>query len=86
VRASGLSTVEGWIAQSSWPQETWPTVERIIQCESSGNPAAVGPGGYVGLMQVDPSLHGPVPVDPVAQLNQAHEVYLNEGWGAWGCY
>jgi hypothetical protein len=61
-------------------------VERIVMCESSGNPAAYNPAGYVGLMQVDPRLHGPVPADPVAQLAQGYEVYLKQGWGAWGCY
>jgi hypothetical protein len=55
-------------------------------CESSGNTAAYGPGGYVGLMQVDPSLHGAVPADAVGQLAQGYEVYLKQGWGAWGCY
>lgn len=86
VYSSGLSSVQAWLAQSPWPPELWPTAERVIMCESSGNPAAVGPGGYVGLMQVDPSLHGPVPADPVAQLAQGYDVYLRQGWGAWGCY
>jgi hypothetical protein len=55
VYSSGLPAVESWLAQSPWPPEMWPTVERVMMCESSGNPAAVGPGGYVGLMQVDPN-------------------------------
>ncbi|MEZ4554283.1 MAG: transglycosylase SLT domain-containing protein [Dehalococcoidia bacterium] len=81
-----IPAIEEILAQSPWPRETWPTVERIILCESSGNPAAVSPAGYVGLMQVAPWLHGAVPADPVAQLAQAYEVYLRQGWGAWGCY
>ncbi|MGE0226951.1 MAG: transglycosylase SLT domain-containing protein [Dehalococcoidia bacterium] len=81
-----IPAIEAILAQSPWPRETWPTVERIILCESSGNPAAVSPAGYVGLMQVAPWLHGAVPADPVAQLAQAYEVYLRQGWGAWGCY
>jgi soluble lytic murein transglycosylase-like protein len=81
-----VSSLDATLAASPWPAELWPTVKRVIQCESSGNPAAVGPGGYVGLMQVSPRLHGPVPADPVGQLTQAYDVYLREGWGAWGCY
>lgn len=86
VYSSALASVQSALAESPWPPELWPTVERIIQCESSGNPAAIGPGGYRGLMQVDPRLHGPVPGDAVGQLTQAYDVYLRQGWGAWGCY
>ncbi|MBX7111204.1 MAG: transglycosylase SLT domain-containing protein [Dehalococcoidia bacterium] len=81
-----LPGIEEALAQSPWPRELWPTVERIIVCESSGNPGAVSPAGYQGLMQVAPWLHGAVPADPVAQLSQAYDVYLKQGWGAWGCY
>jgi len=87
VRTSvSIPAIEEVLARSPWPRELWPTVERIIICESSGNPGAVSPAGYVGLMQVAPWLHGAVPADPVAQLAQAYEVYLRQGWGAWGCY
>lgn len=87
VRTSvSIPAIEEILAQSPWPRELWPTVERIIICESSGNPGAVSPAGYVGLMQVAPWLHGTVPADPVAQLAQAYGVYLRQGWGAWGCY
>lgn len=78
--------VEQWLAASAWPASTWPTVLRIIACESGGNPGAVSPSGYVGLMQVAPWFHGTVPADPVAQLNQAYQVFLKQGWGAWSCY
>lgn len=81
-----IPALEDILAQSPWPRDLWPTVERIIVCESSGNPGAVSPAGYVGLMQVAPWLHGTVPADPVAQLAQAYDVYLRQGWGAWGCY
>jgi hypothetical protein len=74
------------LAQSSWPRDLWPTVERIIACESSGNTNAVGPLGHRGLMQVAPWFHGPVPTDAVGQLNQGYQVYLKQGWGAWECY
>jgi soluble lytic murein transglycosylase-like protein len=74
------------LAASPWPKDLWPTVKRIIQCESGGNTAAVGPLGHRGLMQVDPKLHGPVPSDAVGQLTQAYNVYLKQGWNAWVCY
>jgi len=74
------------LAASPWPRDLWPTVKRIVQCESSGNTAAVGPLGHRGLMQVDPTLHGPVPDDAVGQLTQGYEVYLKQGWGAGACY
>jgi soluble lytic murein transglycosylase-like protein len=85
-----VTTVSGnvgsWLAASQWPSQYHAVVARIIQCESSGNPGAVSSAGYVGLMQIAPWFHGSVPSDPVAQLNQAYEVYLKQGWGAWGCY
>lgn len=84
--AVSIPAIQEILAASPWPQELWPTVERIILCESSGNPGAVSPAGYAGLMQVAPWLHGTVPADPVAQLAQAYGVYLRQGWGAWGCY
>ena len=84
--AAYLPSLEAALGASAWPRELWPTVERIVACESSGNTAAVGPGGYIGLMQVDPRLHGAVPADAVGQLDQAYGVYLRQGWGAWGCY
>jgi hypothetical protein len=74
------------LAASPWPAELWPTVERIVQCESGGRTDVVGPGGHIGLMQVDPKLHGPVPPDAVGQLRQAYDVYQKQGWAAWACY
>jgi soluble lytic murein transglycosylase-like protein len=90
--ASGSSIVltpasfKAALAASPWPVNTWPTVERIVRCESSFNTGAVGPLAHRGLMQVDPNLHGPVPSDPVGQLTQGYEVYKKQGWGAWECY
>lgn len=74
------------LAQSPWPQELWPTVERIVRCESSGNTAAVGPLGHQGLLQADGSLHGAVPGDAIGQLTQGYSIYQKQGWGAWECY
>lgn len=71
---------------SPWPRALWPTVERIIRCESSNNLDAIGPLGHRGLMQVAPWLHGPVPADAAGQLAQGYQVYLKQGWKAWACY
>lgn len=85
IQSPVVSNVYDWYLQSDWPQDLWPIVQQIIQCESSGNPQAFN-GHHRGLMQVDPDLWGPVPSDPVAQLNQGYHVYLTQGWGAWECY
>jgi len=83
---SSGGSLSQWVDSSNWPSGLHGTVERVAMCESSGNPGAVGGGLYQGLMQVNPNYHGAVPSDPVAQLNQAYEVYLKQGWGAWSCY
>lgn len=86
VVSSIASPLRQALAASIWPAALWPTVERIVACESSGHPGAVSPGGHVGVMQVDPALWGPVPADIPGQLEQAYRVYLAQGWGAWSCY
>ena len=68
---------------AGWPVELAAKVERVAMCESGGMTTAVAPAGYVGLMQVAPWLHGPVPGDAVGQLAQAYRVYQAQGWGAW---
>jgi hypothetical protein len=73
------------LAASDWPPSLWSRVHAIVMCESRSQTTAVSPGGHVGLMQVDPKLHGPVPSDAVGQLNDAYEVYLKQGWQAWSC-
>lgn len=82
---SAPTSIEAALALTSWPRALWPTVLRIVACESGGLTTAVSPGGHRGLMQVDPRLHGAVPSDPVGQLEQAYGVYLQQGWGAWSC-
>lgn len=73
----------------------------VIDCESNGNPSAIGPGGASGLFQFIPStwasasakagFEGASPLDPTA--NVASAAYLvqasvdngSSAWGPWGC-
>jgi hypothetical protein len=85
--SSALVDARGSIQQAAaaagWPGELLAKVERVVMCESGGRTNAVSSGGYVGLMQVAPWLHGAVPGDAVGQLAQAYRVYLQQGWSAW---
>lgn len=86
VQASrAVSSLEDALAASPWPPALWAKVEAVVACESGGQTTAVSPGGHVGLMQVDPRLHGPVPADAVGQLTQGYAVFLKQGWAAWSC-
>ena len=78
-RTGGVSAVaivnlaQDWTALVSQPQFTWPTewALAVIQCESSGNPAAYNfAGPYLGLFQV---LNGST--DPMTNALQAHEQF-----------
>jgi len=67
--------------------EQWPTVDRLMWCESKCQPAAYNRSGASGLMQVMPMHHhGRDPFDPATNLVMAHEVYERQGWRAWSCY
>lgn len=79
------TSLDAALAASAWPAALWPTVRRIVWCESRGQTWARN-GPHVGLMQVNESFHGPVPADAVGQLNQGYAVYLKQGWTAWACY
>jgi hypothetical protein len=85
VRASSQAPVRAAIEASVWPAQYHDKLEAVIACESSGSTEALSAGGHVGLLQVDPALHGPVPAGAVAQLDDAYEVFLKQGWGAWSC-
>lgn len=82
-QAAATSDIQAAAAAAGWPADQLAKVERVAFCESSGKTTAVSSAGYVGLMQVAPWLHGPVPADAVGQLAQAYGVYLLQGWGAW---
>lgn len=49
----------------------------VIDCESGGDPGAVGPNGELGILQVDPSLWGVM--GPVEQI----DFFLDPPPGAW---
>jgi hypothetical protein len=80
---AAASDLQAAAAAAGWPSELLAKVERVAMCESSGSTTALSPAGYVGLMQVAPWLHGPVPADAVGQFAQAYRVYQLQGWGAW---
>lgn len=58
------------------------TALAIIQCESSGNPNAYNPAGYVGLFQIWEG-HGANLTDPATNIAAAYSLYLSGGWGHW---
>lgn len=81
-----IEGIDSWLAQSNWPQWTWPTVKRIVYCESRGIVGIATNPPHVGLMQVNTQYWGRVNADPVSELNQGYEVYKIQGFGAWSCY
>jgi len=70
-----------------WPVDQWPTISRVMWCESRCDPAARNRSGAAGLMQVMPMWwHGRDPTDPATNLTMAVEVWHAQGWRAWSCY
>lgn len=45
--------VHAWLIDAGWPEEWIPQAERVIECESHGNPLATN-GQYLGLWQLSP--------------------------------
>jgi hypothetical protein len=65
-----------------------PIMAAIALAESSGNPAASGPGGSWGLWQVQPQdwpQFTPTD-DPVTQASIANQILAQQGLGAWSTY
>ena len=70
-----------------WPVEQWPTVDRVMWCESMCRPEAHNPSGATGLLQVMPfHAHGRDLFDPETNLAVGLEVWRQQGWRAWSCY
>jgi len=74
------------LERSSWPADEHETVVAVSWCESRWTPSAVGARGERGVLQVRPEFHGPVPADPLGQLQQAHGIWESQGWSPWSCY
>jgi hypothetical protein len=65
----------------------WPTLDRILWCESNCQPGAHNRSGASGLAQIMPMhWHGRDPYDPATNLAMAKEVHDQQGWRAWSCY
>jgi hypothetical protein len=72
------------------PQKAW----RVVECETGGTMSTEALAGpfrydgrivyYVGLFQVDPGIHGPVPKDAWGQAAQGRAIYDKAGgWSPW---
>jgi hypothetical protein len=78
---------EGLALDAGWTLDQWPTVDRIMWCESKCEPWAHNRSGASGLMQVMPMWwHGRDPFDPATNLAMALEIRQAQGWRAWSCY
>lgn len=79
-----------WYATASevgWPDDEWPTVARVMACESGCDPGAHNRSGASGLMQIMPTWwDGRDPYDPAVNLTMALEVHQAQGWHAWSCF
>jgi hypothetical protein len=71
-----------------WPQDEWPTIDRVMWCESRCSPTAYNRSTSSGLMQVLRRYFGPGedPLDPSTNLAVALRVWRAQGWRAWSCY
>lgn len=71
-----------------WGRTQWPTLSRIMRCESNCDPGAHNPSGASGLLQLMPMWwrgQGD-PYDPEFNLSRGLDVYRAQGWRAWSCY
>lgn len=76
------------LSQYNWPVEQ---AERVLMCESSGDPSAVSPDGQnIGLFQIN-LVHigklrgGESLLDPVVNVRIAYQIWADQGWGPWSC-
>jgi hypothetical protein len=72
---------------AGWTLEQWPTVDRVMWCESKCEPDAYNRSGASGLMQVLRRWFaaGEDPFDPATNLAVALRVWHAQGWRAWSC-
>lgn len=77
----------GVALDAGWDSGDWPTLDRIMWCESKCQPTAHNRSGASGLMQIMPMWHhGRDAYDPAVNLVMALEVKQLQGWRAWSCY
>lgn len=70
-----------------WSPEQWPTLDRLLWCESRCDEHAHNASGASGLLQVMPMhWHGRDPYDARTNLTIGLEVLERQGWRAWSCY
>lgn len=85
-----LSQIEGDLEAAGWPSSDIPTAAAIAEAESSGNPAAIGPGGSWGLWQVQPQYHPDISqtTNPVQQASSALSIFRAAGssFAPWSTY
>lgn len=91
ITAPATSRCPEWFAaalDAGFTAEEWPTVDRIMHCESQCQPTAYNRrSGASGLMQIMGFWHhGRDAFDPATNLAMAHEIYEIQGWRAWSCY
>src|SRR5262245_35391682 len=72
---------------AGWPAEEWPTVARVMECESGCQPRAYNRSGASGLMQVLKRWAPELDLfDPATNLAVALDVWHRQGWQAWSCW
>ena len=96
------SELETLAVQGGFSKDDAPLVAQIAMGESSGNPTAFNGKGAdqsYGIMQIN-MLGGMGPerraqfgiksnedlYDPLTNMKAAHQIYKQQGWGAWGAY
>ena len=79
------------IVESYFPYPHTTAAMKVMMCESSGNPDAVGDGGdSLGLFQIQPkwwSDRKPAgsPFDPAVNIECAYNIWQEYGWKYWSC-
>lgn len=84
--------IEQW--RHLFERHPWPVEQAMAvgDCESQGNPNALGAAGEVGIMQIYPNVwagtYGPVSswYDPATNIAVAYNIYATVGdWRYWSC-
>jgi soluble lytic murein transglycosylase-like protein len=92
--APPLSDEEIWaVAAEAFPEHQVAKAVSVAWCESTFDPEARAPYGYLGLFQVDPWLHGwraerlfgpgASLTDPRVNAAVAAELWAESGWRPW---